>query len=295
MADQRVIVVSESAPKLKELESAAAKRFLSEYAAYENRLEFSDSRVSMKRCLEPEDLSTLLECSDDLALQVVANEEEKDAAEVQMRGGDVDVDDDSESGTTRSLNDGVVVRLSNEHVMAMLIHVLGPADSTEVGTILRGIRMSKELPFSRLMVATNYVRDWKNALSWGRMWRPKDKALIKLFLAGVYPKKLAYTLEDHGFERIETLMKTFLLEYRKGVAAFKTLSSLDISFKTERTDRSSIPDRASMAKAEGAPAPLSKAPISTPSMVREEKKIGKRLLSVIFVTNEVIFDRIVQS
>jgi hypothetical protein len=66
MAERKIVVVSELAPRLREFEAGAARRFLKEYVAYENRLEASEAQVPLKRCIEPEDLDTLMQCSEDM-------------------------------------------------------------------------------------------------------------------------------------------------------------------------------------------------------------------------------------
>lgn len=78
----------------------------------------------------------------------------------------------------------------------MLIHVLGPQDEMETNGILRAIRMPKDPAFSKLSTATGYVRDWKDALRWCRTHVPRGKVLVKSFLANVYPRKLANSLEN---------------------------------------------------------------------------------------------------
>ena len=60
MASQKVVVVTELAPKLKEFDGPDAMRFLREYEAYENRLDDEEAKVQMKQCIEPDDLEALL-------------------------------------------------------------------------------------------------------------------------------------------------------------------------------------------------------------------------------------------
>ena len=71
MAEQRVVVVSEVAPKLTVFDGPAARKFLRDYVAYENRLDATEAQVPLRRCLEPNDLETLLDCSEDLRIEVV--------------------------------------------------------------------------------------------------------------------------------------------------------------------------------------------------------------------------------
>ena len=61
MTERQIIVVSEVAPRLRELSSEAARTFLREYRSYENRLGVSEMKMAMKRCIEPSDLDTLMD------------------------------------------------------------------------------------------------------------------------------------------------------------------------------------------------------------------------------------------
>ena len=74
MAERQIVVVSEVAPRLREFETEAAKTFLREYVSYENRLGVNEAKIQMKKCVEPEDLDTLLECSDPLEGYTVVRE-----------------------------------------------------------------------------------------------------------------------------------------------------------------------------------------------------------------------------
>ena len=66
MATQRVVIVTELAPKLKEFDGPAPMKFLKDYEAYENRIEDMKTLVTMRQCIEPGDLEALLQCSEDM-------------------------------------------------------------------------------------------------------------------------------------------------------------------------------------------------------------------------------------
>jgi len=86
MAEQRVIVVSETAPRLLEFEAPAARKFLKDYLAYECRLDGHDAQVPMKRCLAPEDLETLIQCSEDMnGVRIVRTLPASEAAAARVR------------------------------------------------------------------------------------------------------------------------------------------------------------------------------------------------------------------
>ena len=55
---------------------------------------------------------------------------------------------------------------SDAHVELMLIHALRPRDVFESITILSEVKMLRVELFAKLNVATNYVRDWKDAMRW---------------------------------------------------------------------------------------------------------------------------------
>ena len=66
--EQQFIAVTEKAPHLTDLEASSAKTFLREFASYKNRIEDVASVVSMRRCLEADDLVELLEASEGVVL-----------------------------------------------------------------------------------------------------------------------------------------------------------------------------------------------------------------------------------
>ena len=267
MAEQRVIVVSETAPRLLEFEAPAARKFLKEYMAYEGRLDGLDAQVPMKRCLAPDDLDTLIQCSEDLSgIRVLKTMPTGNAAAARVRvdlaspirnmvlpeegGSEIEQSDDEETAVEGQVD---VLYLSNAHIELMLIHALGPQDEMESNGILRSIRMAKDPSFSKISTATGYVRDWKDALRWCRVHVPRGKVLVKNFLANVYPRKLATSLENSGVEDIKNVMSMFVNEYRKGVNARKILTGMDVSFAAPDVKHVSfdIPDAKS--KQEAAP------------------------------------------
>ena len=68
-----------------------------------------------------------------------------------------------------------VLYLSDAHVELMLIHALGPKDIFESVAILKDVKMQSKEPFARLSVATNYVRDWKDAMRWCSKQLPRER------------------------------------------------------------------------------------------------------------------------
>ena len=249
MAEQRVIVVTEVAPKLKEFSSAAAREFLREYVAYENRLDATEAQMPLRRCIEPEDLETLLQCSEDMSIEVVR------AAPVPVvplaaprepraRAARMDIqtplrnlppqefeEEEEEEEEKEDNGEDVpdqVVWMSNAHIEAMIIHVLGPESVVESTRILQEIKMSfKDTAFSRLGTATNYVRQWKDALRWCQNFMPRDKPMKKIFIRNMYPRKFAMAMDDLGMRSIEKMMITFVSEYQKCVKAKKVLTGMD--------------------------------------------------------------------
>jgi len=251
MATQKLVVVTEVAPKLKEFDGPAAMKFLREYEAYENRLDDTEAQVQMRQCLEPVDLEALLQCSEDMEgvevvrragtgrrgartelrtprhespvppLELDEDEEKKDDEDDER-----DEDDNAEGTTVPEVER--VVRLSNAHIELMLIHVLGPASDTEATGILRRVAMKDDAPFAKLSTATSYVQEWKIAMRWCQRFLPRQKILVKFFLAKVKPKQLAYDIENLGMKKIEDVFKRFVAEYLKRVNAKKLLTGMDV-------------------------------------------------------------------
>lgn len=279
MAEQRVIVVSEVAPKLTEFTGAAAKKFLRDYVAYENRLDATEAQMPLRRCLDPDDLDTLIQCSEDMTIEVVRELAEAAAAPAELaeatataaarareatataaataretaaaargrgrpprRNVQTPLRDLREEEPTRAdaaeaaegdssddeepLRDRVV-RLSNAHIEAMLVHVLGPESTVEATRLLQDVKMSKDPAFSRLGIATNYVREWKDTLRWCKNFLPPGKVMVRTFLRKVVPKKLAQTLVDLGLKKIETVMIQFVAEYQRCVKAKNVLTGME--------------------------------------------------------------------
>ena len=292
MAERKIVVVSELAPRLREFEAGAARRFLKEYVAYENRLEASEAQVPLKRCIEPEDLDTLMQCSEDMVgVRVIKkmpegvdearrNRVRVNIAPVTPRALAVEMDSEDEGGEegaggeesvegeTVPEGDPEVLYLSNAHIEMMLVHALGPADEAEASDILRAVKMPRDPPFSKLSTATSFVRDWKDAMRWCLRWLPRDKILTKFFLANVQPKKLAYSLENTGVKRIGEVMNLFLQAYRKGVNAKKTLAGMDALHEPEAKPVAA-PSRPP------APAAASKAAGATPVANAKDWKASK--------------------
>ena len=241
--EQRFVVVSETAPKLKELDADSAREFLREYDSYENRVEGSETIVPMRRCLERDILDLLLALTEGELFLVpeAAGPPEPvrnaDAAAQPPNIGDIDevndneVNEDAASGASSAdtvpdrLAPGVFVRLSNEHVVAMLTSELGPVDENNAGMIFEKLTMVKQsVPYANMVEAMKYLRDWKIAEQWCAHHRPKEKFLIKQFIKGIYPKKLRSVLDMHGFKKLKSVRDRFLQEYKVLVRARRALS-----------------------------------------------------------------------
>ena len=226
--EQRLVVINEAAPRLKGFDSGSARKFLREYIAHENRLETMEAQIPLRRCIEPDDLSTLLECSEDMATRVVRQFDGRAAYRARVNietpltatsarvardlagehagnDGADEQEEKGEEGNESEDDSSAVLYLSNAHVEAMLVHVLGPTDITEVVNILRGIKMNRDRgsAFANLGIATTYVREWKDSMRWGKNHLPPEKILVKHFLAGIQPKNLGFAVENLGLKRIK--------------------------------------------------------------------------------------------
>ena len=63
MAEKRIIVVSEVAPRLKKFTTEAAREFLREYFSYQNRVEEELEAIAlMKALVDPHDMDALRLC-----------------------------------------------------------------------------------------------------------------------------------------------------------------------------------------------------------------------------------------
>ena len=62
MAERRIIVVSECAPRMKKHSSEATREFLREYFSYQNRVEETEVVVAMKVLIEAHELDILHDC-----------------------------------------------------------------------------------------------------------------------------------------------------------------------------------------------------------------------------------------
>jgi hypothetical protein len=118
----------------------------------------------------------------------------------------------------------VVPYLSNAHIEAMLLQELGPYNETESVAILREIKMPRDAAYQDIVAATSYVRKWKDAMRRCRRFLPHEKKLVKHFLAGVYPRRMASVIENEDIIKINKCMNTFILKYREGVSARRTLN-----------------------------------------------------------------------
>ncbi len=97
--------------------------------------------------------------------------------------------------------------------------------------------------YQDIVAATTYVRKWKDAMRWCTRFLPREKTLVKHFLAGVYPRRLAYAIKNEEIKKINKCMNTFIVKYREGVSARRTLNLLEDSPKEHpREDKKVKPD-----------------------------------------------------
>jgi hypothetical protein len=207
--EQQFIVVTEKAPRLLALEVSAASTFLHEYANYTNRVEDVNGMVPMRRCLEAQDLEELVEATDGIiailpagVLPPVAPQNVAANLFAEMAGEEADIEEEGAESDAETVPDGAYVRLSNEHVTAMIVSVLGPEDVVESGELFDLLKMKREdKQFSSLAQATTYLRYWKATEQWCSLHMPKSKYLVRKFVWGVQPKKFAQSLEMQGVKK----------------------------------------------------------------------------------------------
>ena len=252
MTERQIIVVSEVAPRLRAYEKEAAKDFLREYASYENRLTIGEGKMQMKRCIEPADLDTLLQSSDPLRdfsviRELPAEGPQRERVRVEMQSPIAptnlarEMREDGEEEEAEGVP--VVLYLSNAHIEAMLLQELSPYNENESVAILREIKMPRDAAYQDIVAATTYVRKWKDSMRWCSRFLPREKTLVKHFLAGVYPRRLAYAIENEEIKKINKCMNTFIVKYREGVSARRTLNLLEDAPKEHpREDKRVKPD-----------------------------------------------------
>ena len=66
MASSKVILVNEAAPYLEAFDGPAVRKHLRDFAAYQNRLGASEVSVSLCRTMDPEDLDSYIQTSDNM-------------------------------------------------------------------------------------------------------------------------------------------------------------------------------------------------------------------------------------
>ena len=136
--EQHFIAVTEKAPRLRELEEGLARIFLRDYDSYANRVESVEDVVLMRRCLEKDDLDELLVATESKILTVTEAPSWKSgiaaaiaAEDSEDQSGDDTSEKESEGNGEEKLNvERFYIRLSNEHVSAMIISYVGPEEVT---------------------------------------------------------------------------------------------------------------------------------------------------------------------
>jgi hypothetical protein len=233
--EQQFIAVTERAPRLAKLDAVLAQKFLREYASYLNRVA-GGGIVAMARCLERDDLDELVDATDGifeilLPGPVGAAQGEVVAGEAE-EGQDAGSEEEDEDSTVNSSVAPVgargpqrFVRLSDEHVTAMLVWLLGPADIVEAGALFRKLKMPHdEVAFTSVMQATSYTRAWKVTEEWCELHLPNERALVKLFIKGIYPKRLAEAVELERCKTLKQVKMHFINHWKVNCTAKKRLT-----------------------------------------------------------------------
>ena len=153
MTERHIVVVSEVAPRLARLERVAARAFLREYRSYENRLNPTDTKVEMMKCIDIIDYDVLQDLAvplrgckviselpeagpqrakvrSALLSPIVPRELEESLNEEESEG------DDSDEEVTIPEGVPVFLRNSNAHIEAMLLQVFGPRSEDEATKML---------------------------------------------------------------------------------------------------------------------------------------------------------------
>jgi hypothetical protein len=155
----------------------------------------------------------------------------------------------------------------------MLIHALGPIDTTESTAIIRKVKIGSEAAYTKLSTATNLIRDWKDALRWCANHLPPQKVLKTIFLDSILPRALSRAIKNTGVKTVEKAMDMFFSEYRKAFNAKKHLTGVEdaprvdprptAAIATAVAPRPSVPEPPAVAIA-ASPAVLPVVPPVTP-------------------------------
>ena len=80
-------------------------------------------------------------------------------------------------------------------------------------------------PYDSLLQATRYTEEWSTAMEWCSMFPLREKQIVKKFLHGIWPRKLAASLELHELKKFREVKKQFLVSYRESMHAKEMLAS----------------------------------------------------------------------
>ena len=222
--EQQFIAITEKAPRLTMLEEGLAREFLAEYDSYENRVEDGSNVVPMRRCLEKADLLELLDATEglwDLA-RVPAQVPVADGVAAALAAEDSESEEEEEEEKEEDVT--VFVKLSNEHVVAMLITYLGPNDVVASGELFEAIKMKKDKePFSARSSATQYLRDWKTTERWCALQMPNEKFLVKKFVWGIHPNRFAKNIDMLCLRKLTLCKRNFMTTFNRNYNARVTL------------------------------------------------------------------------
>ena len=308
MAEKRIIVVSEVAPRLKKFTTEAAREFLREYFSYQNRVEEELEAIAlMKVLVDPHNMDALRLCfvsdgwcrlfvrrptNEGLArarrraslqtpmtpavlsvsfdkeaeLSPLVEQDKKAGVKFESVGGETKADERKEGesqgsalrkeaalraaaeGAVEDLEDPLlqeeedesdlplVVPLSNAHVELMLVQALGPQSVDEVVNLLKKIKMVKDPHNTSIVVAVDYVRRWKEEARWCRHFLPDPVTMMKYFVEGIYPRKLAESLKNQRCKSMDECMTSFIVKYRTYSAAKRTVDCYDDGETPQKED-----------------------------------------------------------
>lgn len=226
MEANRFVLVTEEAPRLRNLEAREAREFLELYDSYENRVGVA---VPMRNCLERQDLDDLVELA---AYEVEVAERQAlhgngplaAEAEIGPMGQEEEASDaESNSDVTIEAPPRVAIdRRSNAHIKAMLTMVLGPKTVQEVLALLASIKMVRTNRYSNMTPAFHYIREWKLALEWVAT-NIRMRELTRLFVEGISPIEIQQDMRVIRFESMEAMYEALRVAYRRRTNAAREL------------------------------------------------------------------------
>ena len=229
MATSSVIVVSEIPPRLTALEPEEIRVFLKKLEAYKNRhIGSSEIIPNMRQLIDPEALSCVLELAqfEDQLDSDEDGDSDADLSEEDVSETELQDRRSAKEQRKANYNEKKAFRMSDEGLTELLKRQYGPKNIDSTSRILSSIHMDRHVkPFESLVQATRYTEEWSSSMKWCSLHPLKEKQVVKKFLAGIWPRRLAASLELHEFKKFRDVRRQFLVSYQLSMQAKEVLTA----------------------------------------------------------------------